>query len=133
MDIRRRISIYVFWILLDFSFESLAAMKVCFIASGERLAVLDGNQFEGKPGMAMKQSLATQVGVSRFRQRLFWEDGSEIEDDEILGSSPAKVQLLILEFCPANAEQIQQMISACKKGSLTALDSLLRKSLYNQM
>ena len=88
-------------------------MDVCFIASGETLAVLDPNEFTGKSGIALKQSLTTETGVSRFRQRLFLEHGSQIEDDEILETAPAKVQLVVLEFCPPDNEQIRQMTQAC--------------------
>jgi hypothetical protein len=54
-------------------------MEVCFLASGELLAVLDVAEFEGQPGKALKQSLASEVGVTRFRLRIFM-DGTEIQD-----------------------------------------------------
>ena len=60
------------------------AMEVYFLASGERLASLDAADFEGKTAKIVKQLLTTQLGVSRFRQKLFVEDGSrEIPDDEV--------------------------------------------------
>lgn len=59
------------------------AMEVYFFASGERLASLDAADFEGKTAKVVKQLLTAQLGVSRFRQRLFVADGSrEIPDDE---------------------------------------------------
>ena len=61
-------------------------MEVYFLASGEKLAALA--EFEGKTARAVKEALAKQVGVTRFRQRLFWEDGSEIVDDEVFASPP---------------------------------------------
>jgi phage tail protein X len=62
-----------------------AAMEVCFLASGERAALLDAAEFEGKTAKAVKQALAAEIGVSRFRQRLFLEgDAVEIPDDEVL-------------------------------------------------
>ena len=80
-------------------------MEVCFLASGEKVAVLDADEFEGKPAKAVKQALATKIGVTRFRQRLFLEgDAVEIPDDEVFASVPSKVQLVVLEFCPANAK-----------------------------
>jgi hypothetical protein len=42
-------------------------MEVCFLASGERVAVLDAAEFEGKSAKAVKQSLAAKIGVTRFR------------------------------------------------------------------
>eukprot|EP00435_Cladocopium_sp_Y103_P023132 s88_g5.t1 len=71
-------------------------------------------------------SLAAQVGVTRFRQKLFWEDGSEIEDDEVFTPLPAKIQLLVLEFWPPDAEQDKKMISAAKEGDSLALEVLLK-------
>lgn len=59
-------------------------MEVYFFASGERLASLDAADFEGKTAKIVKQLLTAQLGVSRFRQRLFVADGSrEIPDDEV--------------------------------------------------
>ena len=46
-------------------------MEVTFLASGERVAVLDTADFEGKTAKAVKQTLAAEIGVSRFKQRPF--------------------------------------------------------------
>lgn len=67
--------------------------------SGEVLAVVD--KYEGKTAKAIKQSVAAQMGVTRFRQRFFLEDGCGIEDDEVLTSEPVKIQLVLLDFLPA--------------------------------
>ena len=67
-----------------------AAMEVCFLASGEQLTVLDADEFRGQSAKTVKQSLAAHVGVTRFRQKLFWEHGCEIEDDEVFTSVPVK-------------------------------------------
>ena len=83
-------------------------MEVVFLASGERLVVLDQNDFEGKPAKAVKQSLAPHAGASRFRQRLFLEDGSEIRDDEIV-TVPNRVQQVVLGISTPDTEQSQQM------------------------
>ena len=48
-------------------------MEVCFLASGERVATLDAADFEGKTCKAVKQALTAEIGVTRFRQRLFWK------------------------------------------------------------
>ena len=51
--------------------------------SGEPLAVLE--TYEGISAKEMKQSLQSQIGVPRFRQKLFLEDRTqEIQDDEVL-------------------------------------------------
>ena len=62
--------------------SATAAMEVCFL-SGATLAALAPDEFEGKTAEAVKQALAVQIGVIRFKQRLFSEDGSEISDDEV--------------------------------------------------
>ena len=73
-------------------------MEVCSAFSGETLAVLDADQFLGKSVKAVKQSLAAQVGFSRFRQRFLSDDDSRrIPDEEIFESTPVKIQLLIYE------------------------------------
>ena len=50
------------------------AMEECFLASGKTLAVLD--EMEGQTAKEVKQALAAKVGISRFKQRFFVEDGS---------------------------------------------------------
>eukprot|EP00435_Cladocopium_sp_Y103_P068034 s32_g30.t3 len=111
--------------VLDFSLDT-AAMEVCFLASGEQLTVLDADKFQGQSAKTVKRSLAAQVGVTRFRVKLFWEDGCEIEDDEVFTPLPVKIQLLILEFWPPDAKQNKKMISAAKEGNLVALEELLK-------
>ena len=110
-------------------FRTPAAMEVCSQFSGETLAVLDPTEFEGQSVMSMKQSLTTVAGVSRFRQRLFLEDGSQLQDDEILETVPAKVKLVVLDFCPPDPEQTRQMMQACSDNDLIALERLLRSAL----
>ena len=82
-------------------------MEVRFLASGEVLTTLDQNDFDGKTAREVKRTLAAHVGVSRFRQRLFAEDGfREIQDDvRFLDPAPVQVQLLMLEFLLPDAEE----------------------------
>ena len=100
-------------------------MEVYFLASGEKLAALA--EFEGKTARAVKEALAKQVSVTRFRQRLFWEDGSEIVDDEVFASPPVKLQIVILEFCPGDAEQDQRILAASARNDLIELEKLLKE------
>ena len=102
-------------------------MEVRFLASGEILTSLDEDVFDGKAAREVKQTLAAHVGVSRFRQRLFAEDGfREIQDDEVLGSAPMQVQLVVLEFLPPDAEKAEGMISACQRNDSACLEELLQ-------
>ena len=102
-------------------------MEVRFLASGEMLTALDQNEFDGKTGREIKQTLAAHVGVSRFRQRLYVEDGfREIQDDEVFGSAPVQVQLVMLEFLPPDAEEDKQMISACIRNDSASLEQSLQ-------
>jgi hypothetical protein len=50
-------------------------MEVCFLCSGEDVAVLDAADIEGKTAKDVKRSLVKQLGVTRFRQRFFLEAG----------------------------------------------------------
>ena len=102
-------------------------MEVCFLASGERLTVLDPQDFEGRTAMAVKQRLAAPAGVSRFRQRLFPEnDSCEIEDDEVFAGA-MKVMLVVLELGSPGAGQTQQLVDASMGNNLVSLEALLRQ------
>ena len=80
-------------------------MEVCSAVSGETLAFFDVDAFQGKSAKAVKQSLAVQIGVPRFRQRLFREDSSDqIPDEEVFISTSVKVQLVLVESEPFETE-----------------------------
>ena len=85
-------------------------MDVCFL-SGASLALAQ-DELEGKTAKAVKQALAVRIGVARFRLRLFSEHGSEIPDDEVFACAPVKLQMVVLDFYPADAQRSQQVISA---------------------
>ena len=75
------------------------------MASGEKVALLQAAEFEGKTAEAVKQALAPKISVTRFRQRLFLEgDAVEIHDDDVFTSVPPKVQLVILIFLLAKMQ-----------------------------
>ena len=102
-------------------------MEVRFLASGEMPTALDQGDFEGKTAREVKQTLAARAGVSRFPQRLYVEHGfREIQDNEVFGSAPVQVQLVMLEFLLPDAEENKQMISACKRHGLATLQQCLR-------
>ena len=102
-------------------------MEVCFLTSGERFTVLEGD-LQGQTAKAVKKALAAKFGISRFTQRCFVEDGSrEIQDDEVLDPAPLKIQLVVLEFWPPDDEETEKMISASRDNDLVALEELLRR------
>ena len=100
-------------------------MEVCFLTSGETLTVLE-DELQGKRAKAVKKALAAKVGISRFKQRFFVEDGSEIQDDEVLDPAPLRFQLVVLEFWPTDDEETEKMISASRDNDLVALEQLLQ-------
>ena len=57
-------------------FIQFAAMEVCFLDSGETVAVLDANEVEGKTGRAVKHTLASKFGIdsggSSWQMTRFW-------------------------------------------------------------
>ena len=107
--------------------DKLQAMEVCFQASGNPVAVLDMEDLNS--GKAVKQALTATIGVTRFRQRLFWDDGCEIPDDVVFDNVPAKVRLVILEFWPPDEEQNEKMMSAVAIGWFGVVEELLQKPL----
>ena len=101
-------------------------MEVCFLASGKRAAVLEAADVEGKTGKAVKQALAAKLGVTRFRQRLFLEgEAGEVPDDDVFSSVPEKLQL-VLEFCPPDVAEDQQMMAAARENDTVSLEKLLK-------
>ena len=103
-------------------------MEVCFLASGEKAAVFDAADFEGKTAKAVKHALAAKTDVTTFRQRLFLEgDAVEIPDDEAFASVPVKVQLVVLEFCPPDAEEDEKMMVAARENDTNGLEQLLKR------
>ena len=73
---------------------------MCFLASGERAVLLTEEEVEGQTAKAVKQVIATKIGVSRFKQRLLVEDGSQDIQDEEFFASGVKPKLVVLEFWP---------------------------------
>eukprot|EP00435_Cladocopium_sp_Y103_P044130 s622_g12.t1 len=104
-------------------------MEVCFLASGEKLTVLDQDAVDGKNAKAVKQILSAKVGATRFRQRLYLEGGSAIPDDEVFAPGPLKVYLVVLNFLPLDAEEYDQIKPLCRNNDWLALEELLQKPL----
>ena len=75
----------------------------------------------------LKQRLATIVGYPRFRQRLFYEGGGEMHDDDLL--TAMNLQLVILDFWPAKSKDVENLIWACEENYPEDLNVLLQKPL----
>ena len=91
--------------------------------SGEAPAVVD--DYEGKTAKEVKRSLAAQIGISRFRQRFWSEDWSEIQGAVVLASEPMKIQLVVLDFLPPELED-HKLINASGRNDWKALENLLQ-------
>ena len=73
-----------------------AVMKVCWLASGETLGLLDPNDFAGRPISELKRFLKKLVDAPSYRQRLFPEDSSmEMKDDDILDPAVQTVRIVL--------------------------------------
>ena len=99
------------------------AMEVWAALSGETVAVLD--EVVGKSVQEVKQLLAAQLGISRFRQSLLAEGGLELQDHEVL-AAPMNLYLLIREVLRPDARKVKQMILASRVNNSVALEHLLQ-------
>ena len=89
-------------------------MEVCSAVSGETLAFLDPEEFEGKSAKSVKQCLAAKFGVTRFKQKLL-EEGSHGWRSQKMSQAFVKVQLVILDFWPPDEQQDQPTNGLCIK------------------
>ena len=110
------IDINVFW------FKEPATQQVVSAVTGEPIAALENEDFAEASVKAVKQRLAQKIGLPRFRLRLF-QDNCPMDDDQTL--APQVVQLVILDFLPADAEQDQGIMAACEGND----DKLLEQHL----
>eukprot|EP00434_Breviolum_minutum_P023870 symbB.v1.2.021061.t1/scaffold1799.1/size100815/6 len=90
--------------------------------NGELIAVFEKEEFADSSVKALKQRLAQQIGVSRFRLRLL-QDNCLLNDDQTL--TLGVVQLVKVEFLPPDMEQDRDIMVACRSGD----DKLLQQHL----
>jgi hypothetical protein len=77
--------------------------------------------------------LAAEIGVSRFRQRLFLEgDASEIHDGDVFTSVPQTLQLVVLEFCPPDVAEDEKLMVAARDNDTVGLEELLKRPQRSQ-
>ena len=104
-------------------------LRVCNLA-GETLATFSADEVEDKIVHQLKTSLAKQFGATRFQQKWFAEDHTELQDDDVV---PCRdVQLVVVDFVPAQPDEFKQLISACRENRLDELVHLIRKPLNPQ-
>eukprot|EP00434_Breviolum_minutum_P000992 symbB.v1.2.000869.t1/scaffold38.1/size396883/9 len=99
--------------------------QVVSAVTGEPIAALENEDFAEASVKALKQRLAQKIGLPRFRLRLF-QDNCPMDDDQTL--APQVVQLVILEFLPADAEQDQGIMVACQENDDKLLEQYLNQA-----
>ena len=75
---------------------------------------------------SVKRHLQSRTGVSRFRLRLVDEDG-ELPDDCAVVDLPADLQMVMLPFSEASAEQVLELISAATDGNVASVEEILQR------
>jgi len=88
---------------------SVPCVEVLSAVTGESIAVFEKEEFADASVKALKQRLAQQIGVPRFRLRLL-QDNCQLNDDQTLEMEV--VQLVVLEFLPPDMEQDREIIVA---------------------
>ena len=104
----------------------MTMLRICSAVSGEELALVEVEQFQGKSSKELKSFLAARLGHTRFRQRLFDEDDKEIDGDK-LALSPQNMRLVVLELLPPDEEQDKDFFSACVQNRLDKVEAFLRR------
>ena len=110
--------------------DTLALMQIEAL-SGEIVAEFDEEELDEMIGSNklvkdLKKVLADQIGVSRFRQRLFTRE-IELQDNMPLPSVPS-VQLVTLNFAEPDQRMEEELLRQCQENNLGEIEMLLRKS-----
>ncbi|CAE7226808.1 ANK3, partial [Symbiodinium sp. CCMP2456] len=74
---------------------------------------------------ALKQHLERFCGFPRFRQRLVHEDGTLLDDQDML--RPSEVQLVLLSFCLTSASRAAELVEAARTGMTATVEQLLHR------
>ena len=98
--------------------RSLSASTALQVHEDELHQIFQSN----RPIRALKNHLAQQLGVPRFRQRLFTENGEVLEEWPLECNS---LLLLKLGFQQGDVERNQVFVSACGEGRLTDVENTL--------
>ena len=97
-------------------------LEVLSAVTGESIAVFDDEELADASVKALKQRLAQEIGIPRFRLRLL-HDNCPLDDDQTLAMQV--VQLVKMEFLPPDMEQEDEIMVACAEND----DKLLEQHL----
>ena len=103
---------------------SVPCIEVVSAVAGESIAVFERQEFADASVKALKQRLAQQIGVPRFRLRLL-QDNCPLDDDQTLAMQV--VQLVRMEFLPPEMEQDCKIMVACRHNNDTLLEQHLNQ------
>eukprot|EP00438_Fugacium_kawagutii_P002278 Skav227371 [mRNA] locus=scaffold2373:153413:154228:+ [translate_table: standard] len=95
--------------------------------SGESFATLNTEEVNGRSTKSLKTHVFSITGISRFRQRLFLEDGSEISTEEELSLPPQNIQTVLLQFQTPDAVRERRLIEACMNSDVQSLEECLEE------
>ena len=101
---------------------SVPNVEVVSAVTGESIAVFEREEFVDASVKVLKQRLAQQIGVPRFRLQLL-QDNCPLDDDQTLPMQV--VQLVRMGFLPPDIEQDREIMVACEEN----YDQLLEQHL----
>eukprot|EP00438_Fugacium_kawagutii_P031671 Skav232900 [mRNA] locus=scaffold1477:215789:216946:- [translate_table: standard] len=101
-------------------------LRVVSALSGEVIVTLSTDEVNGRPAKDLKIRLVSIIGISRFRQRLFLEDGSEVVGEE-LSLTPQDVQLVLLQFKTPDVAHEVRLMRASRACHVQALQECLEE------
>ena len=103
---------------------SVPNVEVVSAVTGESVAVFEKEEFADASVKALKQRLAQQIGIPRFRLRLL-QDSCPLDDDQTL--APGIVPLVRMEFLPPDMEQDREIMVACRQNNEKMLEQKLNQ------
>ena len=103
---------------------SVPNVEVVSAVTGESIAVFEKEEFADASVKVLKQRLAQQIGIPRFRLRLL-QDSCPLDDDQTL--APGVVQLVRMEFLPPDMEPDREIMVACEENDDKLLEMHLNK------
>ena len=107
--------------------ESSSELCVSRALTGELIANFALEEFQGKAVRFLKNRLAKEIGIPRFRQRLVGEDGRKLEDDDLIYAS--NLQLVILNSC-FTSQARDKLMSACSRAAhVEEVEALLQEPI----